>query len=33
MEELREQWFELEAVFRRTGDAAPLNNIIEEIRA
>ena len=32
MEQVRERWFALEAVYRRTGDARPLNSIIEQIR-
>jgi MULE transposase domain len=32
VEEVREHWFELEAEYRRTGDANPLNNIIEQLR-
>lgn len=31
MEEVRERWFELEAIYRRTGDAGPLNHIVEQI--
>ena len=32
MEEAREHWFGLEATFRRTGDPAPLRNLIARIR-
>src|SRR4051812_41168368 len=32
MEQARERWFELEVIFRRTGDQAPLRNLIAQIR-
>lgn len=32
IEQAREQWFELEATFLRTGDSAPLNDLIFRIR-
>ena len=32
IEQARKHWFELEATFRRTGDPAPLHNLISQIR-
>ena len=32
IEQARERWFGLEAEYRRTGNAEPLHNIIEQIR-
>ena len=33
LEEIRERWFQLEAVYRRTGDPGPLHNIFQQILA
>lgn len=32
IEQIRERWFELEGVYRQTGDALPLNNILGQLR-
>ena len=32
IEQARERWFELEIVFRQTGDPTPLYNLITQIR-